>query len=468
MKTSRRIFKNIFSLTVAEMANKGLAFLLMAYLARVIEPSGMGIFGYSTSIIAYFTLIVSQGFDQIGQREIAKPEADLPKFVNHLTTIRFAFALIGYLILAAMVYFLDKPPMIKYAVLIQGLNLFATAFYFSWVYIGLERMEVLAVRQIAVGILNFLGIVLLVNDYSDTVLAISIMVFTLIINSTWMVLYYIKAYHPFRFQFDLKFWKKLIKNSFPIGLSFFIVAIYNNFNITLLGEWRTEDETGFYFSAYKVLVLSILPSTIIQSSLFPMLSRSFGRESRQDIMNKYTKILYFSGTFISVCLFVFAEPVISIVFGSDYMESAVILRILSVTTILMFMTVSYSAPLIAWNMEKKVMYAVACGGIVNVIFNLSTIKTYGIFGAAYSTIASELTVFTALIFIFAKVQGGIYISNLIKFGLLSLISGAAGYIMLQYGIHYIPAFIVTFIVYITVIFAGGMIKINELKGYLKK
>ncbi len=61
MKGTRRILKNMFSLTVAEFANKGIIFVFNAYLARVILPEGFGIIGFANAFAAYFLLVVNLG-----------------------------------------------------------------------------------------------------------------------------------------------------------------------------------------------------------------------------------------------------------------------------------------------------------------------------------------------------------------------------------------------------------------------
>ena len=58
MNSGRRILKNIFSLTAAEVASKGFALVYTVYLIRKIGPENNGIFNFAKSLIQYFSIVV--------------------------------------------------------------------------------------------------------------------------------------------------------------------------------------------------------------------------------------------------------------------------------------------------------------------------------------------------------------------------------------------------------------------------
>ncbi|MDQ1265912.1 MAG: hypothetical protein QG635_1064, partial [Bacteroidota bacterium] len=117
MKTSKIVLKNMFSLSVAEAANKGITFITVAYLARVINPDGFGIIGYAQALTAYFILFVNLGFDTYGMREISRNPSNFGKLVNSILSLRFSLASISYLLLIIVVLILNKPSETKYVIL---------------------------------------------------------------------------------------------------------------------------------------------------------------------------------------------------------------------------------------------------------------------------------------------------------------------------------------------------------------
>jgi O-antigen/teichoic acid export membrane protein len=468
MRASRRIIKNMFSLTLAEFANKGITLIAFAYLARAITPDGFGIIGYASSIIAYFTMFVGLGFDTVGAREIAQDKLNFKKYVDSIITIRTILSVIAIIILFLFTYFLNKPITVKYVILITGINILSNAFLLNWFYIGIEKMEIIAVRQVISSILNLIGIILLVRDFSDTLIASLILAATMAINTAWMLIYYCKNQGLIKFTIDWPLWKSLFKSSIFIGLTFFIVIIYNNLNMTMLGFMRPFSETGIYNAAYKVILIAILPASIIQNSFFPNLSRLESIEERLRYTKKYSMLIFLSGTFISFSFFVFANNIIPIVYGNKYNQSIDILRILMITCILMHLSVSYSSALIAWKKEKEVMVAIALGGIVNVILNFLLIPKYGVYGAAISTISCEFVVIIGVGYLYYRTIKILYLKELLKFIFISGIACGIGYLLLFLGINVIISSFCCIGIYIAINLLFKTFTIQELRGYITK
>ena len=93
MKASRRILKNIASLSIAEVAKNGITLITTAYLARVITSEGFGVLGFATSFISYFVLFTMLGFDTVGAREIANSKDKISKYVNSIFSIRLLLSI---------------------------------------------------------------------------------------------------------------------------------------------------------------------------------------------------------------------------------------------------------------------------------------------------------------------------------------------------------------------------------------
>lgn len=467
MKTGKRILKNLASLSVAELAKNGIALVTTIYLARVISPEGFGIIGFSTSIIAYFVLVVNFGFDVVGSREIAKFPDRLNQYVNSVSTIRLFLSVASYIALTIVALAINKPDTVKYVLLIQGFNIFSNGMLLNWVFIGLEKMEVIAVRQVSVALLNLIGLLIFVHGYGDTIVAVVVMASSLALNTAWMLFYYIKNFGGIKARIDIPLWKELFKAAIPIGMSFFIVVIYNNLNMTMLGAMRTEGETGIYFAAYKILIFAIVPSQIIQSTFFPNLSRQEHLEDRDRYMKKFTLLTYLSGSFVSFSFIVFAEHIVNIL-GDEYSESTGVLRIIMLTGFLMYSTITYSCPLNAWKKERQVMYSIAAGGVVNIVVNFLLIPKYGVYGAAVATLISELVVLSGLGWYMFKTQNKLYLKEMIKYTAISAAAVASAYLLLILNVNYIISAIVCIIAFVFINFVAKTITFSELRSYLGK
>ncbi len=468
MTGSKKIIKNMFSLTVAEIANKGIIFIFNAYLARVIFPEGFGIISFANAILVYFLLFVNLGFNVVGAREIAKSQEQIGKYANTIITIRTLIAVLAYASLFVITLSLNKPLLVKQTIWIAGLNLFANAILLDWVYHGTERMEFLAMRQVITSLLNLIGVVLLVHSRNDIVIAMLITVISTTLNSIWMLMLYVKMYGKIRIEFDWSFLKPLLKSSIPISFSVFSVTIMNTLNIVMLSMFRTDQETGIYNAAYKILLLSIVPSVILQNAFFPAISRAKTIEERRNVISKFSMLMFLFASILTIGSFTFSDFIIIFTFGNQYMDSILILQMLMLTSLLMYYNIFCTVPLNGWNKEKDVMYSIIAGALVSIVLNTILIPKYGSVGAAMGTIASEVIVGICLTYYLYKSTNKYYLIPLLKFVLFSGISCGLGYLVHINGIHSVIGGLVSIIVFILLNMIFKTVTIKELKGYLKK
>lgn len=467
MSAPRRILKNMTSLYVAEIARQGANLLTFIYLARTINPEGYGVVQWAKSIVAYFILAVSLGFDVLGVREIAKNPDRREKYVNAILSIRFSLAVASYIVLGVIVLLMNKPDYVKWIVMIAGVNIFSNALLMNWVFQGMEKMGVVALRQFLMSFFWLVGMVAFVRDENDALIAMAVLAGSLALNSAWMILYYVKNYSPLRFDFDWQFWKKLTKASVAIGMTYFLVTIYQNFGITMLGAYRGDFETGIYSAAFNVLIFSIVPLSVIQTSFFPNISAKNEKNAIVRVMEKYSLISYLAGVFIAAFIYFYADFLV-VILGEKYLTSVHILKILMFNTFLATAVVALSTPLMAQGKEKSVMFVVLLGGAFNLAVNFFVVPEYGAPGAAYVSVATEFIVFIGCAFLVYKMLKRIFILNYLKATAICVFVCGGGYYLTTVGASEYLCAGASIISYILLIFGTKMITVSELKKYLKK
>jgi O-antigen/teichoic acid export membrane protein len=472
MSTSRRIMKNLASLTVAEIANKGLVFISTAYLARVLMPEGFGIFSWVNTFTMYFVFFVNLGFNVVGTREISKNKDDIPKLVNNIVSARILISIVISILYAIIVLMLNQPFYVKMVFLISGINMFSNAILLDWVYQGIERMGILALRQVITSSSNLIGIILLVHSPDQLHLAIIIMAVTTLLNSVWMFLLYRKLYTSFKFAIDKVLLKSLSKASIPIAFFAFLSTLMNTMNINLMGFFDLAKDSdraiGLYSAANRLLSLGVIPASIIQNAFLPVLSRSETKEDRAKVMNKFTILLFMTGSIIAGGIFTFSEFFVETAFQDDYSEAIPALQILMFTCIMAYLSVAGCIPLIAWGQEKKAMYLIGCAVVINLAMNFILIPMYDVEGAAMATILSEATVAFGASWMVYRVIGKLYFLRIFKFIAFAVISCYPGYLLHNEGIHAVLSGFISLIIYIALNLVFKSITLSEIKGYLKK
>ncbi len=466
MQAAQKIVKNIFSLSIAELASKGIVFLWTAILAREIGQEGFGMIGFANTFTNYFILFVTLGFNTIGAREIAKYLDKINKYANTIVTTRLLLAVVGFVVLVFSVLFLNRSEESKIIIIISGTSLFSNAILLEWVYQGTERMEILALRQVVVNILNLIGIIVFVHNREDTILAMIIISAALFLNSLWMLAVYHKIYGRLRLLIDITLLKDIWKSALPLTISNLFITILNTFNIIVLGLLKGDQATGIYFAAFKILTLCMLPASVIQFAFFPLLSRAQTMEEKRTAVSKFTLLLAVSATITTVMFFTYSEFSVITVFGNEFLEASTVLKILMVSTFFAYINVAMNVPLIAWKMEKQAMIAIIIGSSFNIILNFIVIPIYSYNGAALAALASEFGVSIGLSYFFFKHLKKFYLVYYFKLLLIGILSGSLGYYAMILNIHTFVAIAITFSIFVIIVFAFKIISIEDIKKYI--
>ena len=402
LKISNQILKNLISLTSAEVLSKIIGLITAAYLGRVLKPEGFGILGFATAFVSYFLLMVNFGLDTYGTREVAKERSIIPKLVNNILSVRLIFASFWFIILNVVIILIDKPVVFKLVLIITGINLFVNALSINWIFLGIEKMWLIAIRQIMTNLISLIGIVILVNSEKNILIAASITVLSGLINSLWLLGVFKKMYGKISFEIDKTYLKEILKESIPLALSSFMIAIYYNLDMVMMGYMKPERDLGIYSAAYKIILVGIVPFSLILNSFFPSLSKIGLKNSFEfrNIIKHYAIFMFSTGILIGSILFFNAQTIIKVIFGTRFESASIPLSILALNLLVIGANMFFGNPLIAWGKQKQYSITIALGAITNIILNVLLIPKYSYIGASFATLMSEGVVFVGVFVLF--------------------------------------------------------------------
>lgn len=465
MSYSRRFLKNFGSLAVARVVSMAAGLVSSIYLARVLGAESYGILGFGSALLSFFTLIVSQGFDVFGTREIARDHKKVQELANNILTMRLFLAVFGFSIYTLVIAWIDKPAVVKAVLIVQGVSLFASAIMLDWVYQGVERMGVIATRQVLTSVLGILAVVLLVHEATDAIWAAVASSGSLLLNALWMMGRYLQDFKVFKLSFNWQLCEKILRASLPIAVSSLMISIYYSMDTVMLGFIRTEEEVGLYTAAYKFLSTATVPLSIIVQAFMPTLSNAYGNEVlMKQRATTLAKALLIIGVPISATGIVFAQEFIKLIYGNTYLAASSALMLLMANVFLIYFNTVYGNPLVAWDQQKKQMYVIVAGGVANVILNFILIPKYGIEGAAFATLLSEAIVLLGQGFLHFRMVHQIYISILTRVVIATSIStGIVLFCSKQYELQLVISLLIITVLFLVLSLLLKIIDIDLLK-----
>jgi O-antigen/teichoic acid export membrane protein len=392
------ILKNFSSLFFGQVAARGLNFLAIAYLARVLGSDGFGMINFAQAILAYLMVSCTLGLDVFGTREIAanhKIKKEL--FIGNLLALRVGLALISLLGLGIFILTINKPTLEKEVMFAYGLYIFPFVFYLGWVFCGIERMEYIGIAAV-LSRLAFLATVVVLIKNPGNVIFVPYLWFTAAVVESLFLIFSYPKFGSIKFNVHLPEWKLFIKDSAWIGISIILLQIYSNFNMVMLGFMKTNHDVGLYSAASKIILFIVAIGAFYNNSIFPVISR-YTKDSKLKLKRFIHKTISFigvGGVGLWILLFIFARQIIVLAYGDGYRGSVLAFQILSLTIVIGIIRLICISVLIASNKIRESLWGVGIGCGINVTLSLLLIPRYGIVGAAVTTVIGEIIITTMI------------------------------------------------------------------------
>ena len=375
------------------------------YLSRVLGPEGVGIYGYTYSIVTYFVLFGSLGIALYGQREIAYVQNDVSKRKKvFLELVIFRFIT---LIVAVLIYCLVFVRGQKYHqyYLILLIELIAAGFDISWFFQGIEEFKKTVFRNVLVRIVSVSLVFIIVKTRGDLWKYILIYSVADLLGNLLLWVYlpkYLKGG---------KIGKLNLKIHFIPLLMLFIpqvtAKIYNLLDTTMLGAIVSDkQETGYYEQSQKVIRLLITIVTSLGVVMVPRVASIYASGDNKKI-NAYIKNSFNFVFFISFPMMFgiasISKQFVPIFFGKGYDKAATLIIIFCPMILLMGIeNVIGTQYMLPTKRQKKYTISVLLGVISNFILNLILINLWQSIGASIATILSQVIVDGAQIYFVRK------------------------------------------------------------------
>lgn len=413
MSAGKQILKNAGALTLARGVTAVLALVTTVYLAHVLEPDRYGVLSWGLAFLTYFGFTADLGLSVYGTREVARDTGRAVPLVGHVLMLRLGAALVAFVLYAAIVWLLPKPPLFKLVVLVQGLTLFANVIGVDWVYHGMQRLGIVALRNVVASVITLGGVLVLVRDPDDVVLAAAVTVAAVALPGVWLLVTYVREFGRPRFHIDWAVWRGILTPSLPIAASLFLIMINTNMDQLMLGVIRTDEEVGWYAAAYRLLTAALIPSQIAFQAFLPALSSALGNvEEMRARSHDYVLTLLAIG--FPIAAGALLAPDLIAVFGAAYAPASTALALLLGGAVLMYASGALGGMLLAWDMQRAHMKALAVGAVANVILNFLLIPRFGIEGAAAATLASEAIVLMGMGAVHYRLTRRLYLGTIAR------------------------------------------------------
>ncbi len=393
MNPTARIAKNSLVQIIAGVVNKIFGVVLIIYAARQLGLDGFGQYSFVLSMHAIFFIVTDFGLGTLITRDLCRePKQESRYFVNVLA-MRVLLSLIAAGGMVGTVALLGHSSEVVILTAITALSLAFTSNVDTCnaVFFARQRMEIPALVSVAAntirvaaslgalaagaGVMTLLGIFTLAAAVHFVIIL-------------WMLLFFTRPI----FSLDKIFWKKMIKEAYPLALANLFSVIYFRIDTVMIASLKGQEAVGYYSAAYRLLEFTMILPAYYCGAIFPVISAAY-KTNHQRFMLIYRRSLkYLIVVSLPLALgtAALAPEIINILYGPAYAASIPLLPILMWTLVLISAN-SISGPfLIAMGRQQIVARLILMGMIFNIIMNAFAIPRFGIQGAAWVTLVSEV------------------------------------------------------------------------------
>ncbi|WP_072932800.1 flippase [Chishuiella changwenlii] len=407
-----KLIQNIASLGIVQIVNYIFPLITIPYISRIIGPEGYGIINYATAFIAYFTLLVSYGFDLTATRKIAKINPDNKIDINRIVSEVFFSRVILFLLstILFIVTFLFSKPLNSdpFVAIILFIGCLGTVISPQYLYQGFQDLIIFAKINFFKGLLNAILIFLLIKKTSDYIILPIISSSFLIGINLFLFLYALKKYKIKLIVINLKEILRIIYSERIIFFSTVVISLYTTTNVVVLGFFVLKEEVGYYTTSQNFLniIISILAMPL-STALFPYISKSFASSKEEGIktVQRIIPLVFYITLFASFCLLFLAPHLIDIIYGSKFYNSIITLKIISFLPFVICLSNIFGIQLMLnMGLDKLFLLLTTIASLLGILLNIYMSITFGYIGTAWNCLIVESFV-TFLMYIALRNKG---------------------------------------------------------------
>jgi len=402
------LVSNISWVISANIIVKIIALFYTIFLARSLGPSNFGIHVFGLTAFGLVSTLTDFGYNRLLTREVAKDKRQMDIFLGNIISLSLFWSVISAIFIGYLMFLIDSDVLRRSASMIFILTIIPNTLAATLLasLSALEKFKSVAISTVFLSLaVTILGTISIIVFKSGVIgIAITFLIAHIILFS-FLLFCSIKNKFKIKFLYDFNFWQKTFKQSLPYGILTILGLLYFKIDTILLTVLKGNEITGYYGASYRFLEsVHFIPASVMMV-LFPVMSR-LHKGSVFELKKLYLRSMLTLGVVsIPVFLFllVFAEVIITTLYGNMYQPSIAVLKILSVAVIFMFLHVPGAHLLFATEKYLKTVVVLSVFTVLlNIVLNLIFIPRYGILAASIITVISEaisFVIFSLLIWL---------------------------------------------------------------------
>ncbi len=369
-----------------------IGFFVHAFVARYLGPGDFGKLSYILKTVNVFYTFSLFGVDEIILNYLLKGKYDRGDILKTAFTLRIWASIIGLIILALFLIIFqterDKFTMLTLLygmqIIIQSLNLFELDFHsrldFKPIFWASNASTIIASSLRVFGVFAQLGISFFVGTY---------IIGELVIKT---ILQWRLGFKAFRGRFIPSLGRDIVHASLPSFFSAFVVLLDQRISFFFIEKYLSFEQLGNYSVAVTLVDLWMFFPAAICSAFFPTIITSFNgnKEAYRIRIQVLADIIIWFAFIFSVSIFLFADYIIELLYGSRYLTAPDAIRFYALVTFPLFFNLVRTKWMALENNLKDWFWISLVSLILNIAGHIFLVPRFGFKGAIGSFLVAQL------------------------------------------------------------------------------
>jgi O-antigen/teichoic acid export membrane protein len=382
--------KGLSWMTAFRVLYRVIGIIRIAIIAHLLSPYNIGLFGIVTIVLAFLEILTETGINVF----LIQEKEDLEGYIDTAWVVSIIRgALIAALIFATagpVSTFFNSPgsKVLLYIValvpLIRGLINPSVVKFQKELLFHKEfayRISVFSVESV----ISVLGVIILKSPFG--------LVYGLIAGAIYEVIYTFFAARPWpKFKLDTIRSKRVINQGKWVTLYGIFDYFYTQSDNIAVGRMLGMAPLGIYDNAYTIATAPLTEvGNVFYTVTFPVFSKISGEANRlKSAFIKNTLVNFVLMSLAGIFIFVFAGPIVNILFGKGWEAAIPVVKLLSILGVVRGVTGSTGSLLMAKGKQKYTAIVTIVSTLGLWITIIPLVHFYGIMGAGISAIFGTL------------------------------------------------------------------------------
>lgn len=407
---NKRLLSNYAHLTLIQVANYVLPLATLPYLVRIIGPDYLGVIAFSTATVTYLSLLTDYGFNLSATRQISisrNDENEIKKIYSSVITVKALLASICFLVLLFLVSYVDKFKLYSVVFILNFGVVVGNVMMPTWLFQGLENMKYISYMNLLAKSIFMLSVFIFVqnkDDYYLVPLIYSIGSITSGVAASIITKY---IFHITYALPDKRHMLNQLKEGWHVFISSIAISFYTVSVTFILGIISTPVIVGYYSAGERIVKAVQGLYAPVSQSIYPYINNLLNK-SKIHALLVLRKLTYIVGSImliLSVLLYIFSGEIVSIVLGSQYIGSVVVVKTLSFIPFLVCLSNIFGIQTML-NFNRKIAFSriIIIASMIGLVLAIVLSSLYSQQGASVALLMTELIV-TVAMFVYIHATG---------------------------------------------------------------